>query len=160
MTQLLVTVEDASALSNLRIAIRQMKGVSRVSTLRKERRQAAEQIKGKNHKAMVLRLNELQSMTDGWDGNESKAISPLCVKAMEDFLEIVPDKLLKNWILFPDARGYLYLDYTSESDVAGITLMPEGLVYFIKKDGFTEKSNLSALSSSIVMHIMEKVYGA
>jgi len=159
MTQLLVTVEDASALSNLRIAIRQMRGVASVSTLRKNHRQVLELAEGKNHKVMQLRLHELQSLKDGWDGNESKAISPVCVKAMEDILEVVPDKLLKNWALFPDSRGYLCLDYTFQTDVAGITLMPQGLAYFIKKDGLVEKSCHTSLSSTEVLQIMTKVYG-
>lgn len=159
MTQLLVTVEDASALSNLRIAIRQMRGVASVSTLRKNHRQVLELAEGKNHKVMQLRLHELQSLKDGWDGNESKAISPVCVKAMEDILEVVPDKLLKNWALFPDSRGYLYLDYTFQTDVAGITLMPQGFAYFIKKDSLVEKSCHTSLSSTEVLQIMTKVYG-
>lgn len=160
MTQLLVTVEDSSALSNLRIAIRQMKGVASVSTLKKSHRQALDLVGGKNHQIMKLRLHELQSLQDGWDGDQSKAISLDCVKAMEDVLEVVPDKLLKNWVLFPDSRGYLYLDYSSKTDVAGITLMPEGTVYFIKKNSLIEKSSYASLSSAEVLHIMKKVYGA
>lgn len=160
MTQLLVTVENTSALSNLRIAIRQMKGVTSVSTLKKAGSQLLTQVGGKNHKMMPQRINELQSLLDGWDGCLSRIVSPVCIKAIKDFLEIVPDRLLTNWVMFPDSRGYLYLDYTSTSGVAGITQKPDGILYFIQKGGLVEKSSHEELTSSEVLHVIKRVYEA
>lgn len=83
---------------------------------------------------MLKRLEELALLKEGWDGENSVSID----SGIQDFLRRVilqsSDKELVNWVLFPDARGYLYLDYTEGKNLAGITIAPHQIVAFIKRD--------------------------
>ena len=156
MAQLVVTVDDLSALPNLRTAIRQLKGVAKVTTLRHSKAKVGV---GKYRAGMEERLTELSLLKEGWDGQDSKAIEKTCIDGFRNALEIIPDMLLKNWVLFPDAHGYLYLDYVSGKDIAGLTLMPTKLVGFVKKNGVLEKSDSMEFSTANILSILKRVHG-
>lgn len=160
MTQLVVTIEDQSVLPHVRNAIRQLRGVARVATLKNLSKQASIKAnEGKLHSEMNSRLDELSQLKAGWDGVGSQAISGECILKFRNALEVIPEKLLKGWVLFPDARGHLYLDYTENGNVAGITLTDSQLIYFMKKGSLVEKNEGIGNSSSNLLSILEKVYG-
>ena len=69
------------------------------------------------------------------------------------------DKELVNWVLFPDARGYLYLDYTEAQNIAGITIAPHQIAAFIKHDGHLSKYNYDHLNEQDVLNLLEEAHG-
>lgn len=158
MPRLVVTVDDHAALSRLRTAIRQLKGVEQVSMLRESMPGIRKQ-SGKYHGELLKRADELQGLRDGWDGEDSKAIGTSVLKKFRSALSQVADEQLANWVLFPDAHGYLYLDFSYGGIVAGITMTNDKLVYFISKDGKTQKSNGIAFNARNLLSILRRVYG-
>ena len=80
---------------------------------------------------MLKRVEELALLKEGWDGENSVSID----SGIQDFLRRVimlsSDKELVNWVLFPDARGYLYLDYTEGKKLDGITIATHQIAAFI-----------------------------
>ena len=82
-------------------------------------------------------------------------------KGITDLLQNViskcDDSLLNNWVLFPDYRGFLYLDYTNNKDIAGITVTENSFVYFIKKNGRLEKKDDNILTEEALINILKKV---
>lgn len=108
---------------------------------------------------MLKRLEELALLKEGWDGENSVSIDP----GIQDFLRRVimqsSDKELVNWVLFPDARGYLYLDYTEGKNLAGITIAPHQIAAFIKHDGHLSKYNYDHLNEQDVLNLLEEAHG-
>lgn len=104
------------------------------------------------------RLAELGSLKPGWDGEGSKPISLKVLAFTGSILEKVSASLLKNWVLFPDARGYIYFDYTHGKDIAGITVSENGMTAFVKKNGKLSKYSLTELSEQKLEKVLEKVY--
>lgn len=107
---------------------------------------------------MLKRLEELALLKEGWDGENSVSID----SGIQDFLRRVimlsSDKELVNWVLFPDARGYLYLDYTEGKNLAGITIAPHQIVAFIKRDGHLSKYNYDHLNEQDVLNLLEEAH--
>lgn len=107
---------------------------------------------------MLKRLEELALLKEGWDGENSVSID----SGIQDFLRRVimlsSDKELVNWVLFPDARGYLYLDYTEGKNLAGITIAPHQIVAFIKRDGHLSKYNYDHLNEQDVLDLLEEAH--
>ena len=107
---------------------------------------------------MLKRLEELALLKEGWDGENSVSID----SGIQDFLRRVimlsSDKKLVNWVLFPDARGYLYLDYTEGKNLAGITIAPHQIVAFIKRDGHLSKYNYDHLNEQDVLNLLEEAH--
>ena len=107
---------------------------------------------------MLKRLEELALLKEGWDGENSVSID----SGIQDFLRRVimlsSDKKLVNWVLFPDARGYLYLDYTEGKNLAGITIAPHQIVAFIKRDGHLSKYNYDHLDEQDVLNLLEEAH--
>ena len=112
-------------------------------------------IKGK----MLKRLEELALLKEGWDGENSVSVD----SGIQDFIRRVimqsSDKELVNWVLFPDARGYLYLDYTEGKNIAGITIAPHQIAAFIKRDGHLSKYNYDHLNEQDVLNLLEEAHG-
>lgn len=108
---------------------------------------------------MLKRLEELALLKEGWDGENSVSID----SGIQDFLRRVimlsSDKELVNWVLFPDARGYLYLDYTEGKNLAGITIAPHRIAAFIKRDGHLSKYNYDHLNEQDVLNLLEEAHG-
>ena len=107
---------------------------------------------------MLKRLEELALLKEGWDGENSVSID----SGIQDFLRRVimlsSDKELVNWVLFPDARGYLYLDYTEGKNLAGITIAPLQIAAFIKRDGHLSKYNYDHLNEQDVLNLLEEAH--
>ena len=107
---------------------------------------------------MLKRLEELALLKEGWDGENSVSID----SGIQDFLRRVimlsSDKELVNWVLVPDARGYLYLDYTEGKNLAGITIAPHQIVAFIKRDGHLSKYNYDHLNEQDVLNLLEEAH--
>lgn len=104
------------------------------------------------------RLAELASLKPGWDGEGSVPISLKVLNFVGSMLEKVNANLLKDWVLFPDARGYIYLDYTHGKDIAGITVSEDGMTAFVKKDGELRKYSFAELSEQKLIKVLEEVY--
>ena len=153
MTQLVVTVNDSAMLPQLRTAIRQLRGVEKVRFVRNS---SVRNI-GKLRQELINRLDSLSKLHDGWDGADSKAIDRQCVAKLRTALNKATEKQLAGWVLFPDARGYLYLDYTGKNGTAGITMTADSLVYFIQKDNAFEKNNGILFSSANLISILNSV---
>ena len=159
MAQLLVTVSDNAQLPHLRTAIRQLRGVEQVAMLRKMDVPRKVLTQGKAHKELLERAESLGKLAEGWDGSDSKAIAPQSIRKFKTALGKVEEELLQGWVLFPDAHGYLYLDYTGSNAVAGITMTGERLIYFFKKDGKTVKNDGAAFTTRNLLSILERVHG-
>lgn len=157
MTQLLVTINDNSMLPQLRTAIKQLRGVVGVRSMRAESKASSVRQVGKLHQELTERLANLSLLEDGWDGVGSKAIDRQCVTKLRAALNKATEKQLAGWALFPDARGYLYLDYTGKNGAAGITLTGDSLVYFIQKGDSLEKNNGIMFSSANLITILKTV---
>jgi hypothetical protein len=159
MPQLLITVSDSTHLTHLRTAIRQLKGVEQVTMLREEKKRGGSIRQGKLHRELKERVDSLGRLTDGWDGSDSKAIEAGCIRKFKAVIEKTDEKLLQGWLLFPDAHGYLYMDYTGGNAVAGITMTNDRMIYFFKKDGRTIKNNGTAFTTRNFLAILERVHG-
>ena len=159
MAQLVVTVNDNAQLPRLRTAIRQLKGVEQVAMLRETKAARSARLQGKIHCELEERVGSLGELADGWDGFDSKAIAPQSIRKFKNALGKIEEKLLQGWVLFPDAHGYLYLDYTGSDAVAGITMTSDRLIYFFKKDGRTVKNDGVAFTTRNLLAILERVYG-
>ena len=159
MPQLVITVNDNTSLPRLRTAIKQLKGVEQVSMLRESKKRGSAIRQGKLHRELQERADALGLLTDGWDGTDSKAIENNSIRKFKKAIEKADEKLLQGWVLFPDAHGYLYLDYTSSNAVAGITLANDRIIYFIKKDGRTVKNDRTSFTTRNFLALLERVHG-
>jgi hypothetical protein len=108
---------------------------------------------------MSQRISKLSQLADGWDGEDSKAINSQCIKKLQQTLDKTDDILLDGWTLFPDSHGYLYLDYTGNNCTAGITMMPDKLVYFIDKNDKLQKNDGLRFTSTNLISILKRVNG-
>lgn len=108
---------------------------------------------------MWNRIEELARLKAGWDGAGSEPIKKEIICFLQGLISECDDNLLKNWVLFPDSRGYLYLDYANKKDMAGITITDDAFVYFIKKDGALEKKDDNVLTQEALTNILRKVNG-
>ena len=106
---------------------------------------------------LIEQLKSFSQLKDGWDGTDSKAIDSWCVSKLMLSLHLATEKQLSGWVLFPDARGYLYFDYTSERGTAGITMTGDILVYFIQRGDILEKNNGIPFSSSNFISILKSI---
>ena len=159
MPRLVVTVNDHAMLPQLRTAIRQLRGVEQVSTLREQTSAIVTPTVSKQHRELLQRIDDLAQLADGWDGTDSKAIDQRSVKNLRRALNRATASQLDGWVLFPEAHGYLYFDYTGKNGSAGITMMPDHLVYFIEKNGKIQKSNGIAFTPSNFLSILNRVNG-
>ena len=155
MTQLVVTVSDNAMLPQLKTAIRQLRGVEKVMPVRNPAMHKVCKLR----QELTDRLVSLSSLHDGWDGSDSKAIDRKCISKMKAALSKATEKQLAGWTLFPDARGFLYFDYTGEQGTAGITMTGNSLVYFIQKGDVLEKNDGIPFSSSNLLSILNSVNG-
>lgn len=158
MPKLVVTVKDKVVMPRVRLAIRQLVGVERVFTLR-EISVPITTKKGQLHNKLVQRINSLSQLSDGWDGENSKAISVQCIKKLQRVLDKTDENLLNGWVLFPDANGYLYFDYSGDNCTADITMMPDKMVYFIERNGRLQKSDGVRFTSTNLISILKRVNG-
>lgn len=156
MPKLVVTVKDNFVMPRVRLAIRQLVGVERVFTL-KDVSVSSTVKKGQLHYNMSQRINNLSQLADGWDGEDSKAIDSQCIKKLQRTLDKTDDILLDGWTLFPDAHGYLYFDYTGDNCTAGITMMPDKLIYFIEKGNKLQKNDGLRFTSTNLISILKRV---
>ncbi len=159
MPELVVTVNDGTQLPRLRAAIRQLKGVEHVALKRDTNRQRTVIPHGRLHYELHQRADALGLLSDGWDGIDSRAISPQSIRKFKLAIGRADEKLLKGWTLFPDAHGFLYLDYTGSNAVAGITMTSDRIIYFIKKDGNTVKNDGTVFTSRNLLAVLERVHG-
>lgn len=157
MTHLVVTINDNAMLPQLKTAIKQLRGVVGVKSLRTGGKSASKRKVGKLRQELTERLASLSRLEDGWDGVGSKAIDRQCVTKLRAAFNKATEKQLAGWVLFPDARGYLYLDYMGKNGTAGITITADSLVYFIQKGDSLEKNNGILFSSANLISILKSV---
>lgn len=155
MTQLVVTVNDSAMLPQLRTAIRQLRGVEKVRSVRNS---SVRNI-GKLHQEFINRLDSLSKLHDGWDGADSIAIDRQCITKFKLALSKATEKQLSGWVLFPDARGYLYFDYTGEQGAAVITMTGETLISFVQKGDTLEKNDGIPFTTASFISILKSVNG-
>ncbi|WP_273163376.1 hypothetical protein [Bacteroides fluxus] len=103
------------------------------------------------------RINELSQLKAGWDGEGSEPMKKGITDLLQNVISKCDDSLLNNWVLFPDYRGFLYLNYTNNKDIAGITVTESSFVYFIKKNGRLEKKDDNILTEEALINILKKV---
>lgn len=152
MTQILITLNDQASLPNIRRIVKSLQGVTKVVVKTDE-----EATVGGNHLRLNARVTELSSLCDGWDGADSKAVSPKLVRKFKEQIARIDDKWLEGWTLFPEAHGYLYLDYSGSGILAGITMTEGRLTYFIKKNDAIEKGENKIFSNTNLKAILKKV---
>lgn len=103
------------------------------------------------------RLDELEKLQNGWDGEDSISIKKQIVEKLRNVLYQAKENDLKDWVLFPDAMGYLYLDYSKGSTSAGITLLENTCHYFIMKNGTIEKDDNLLFSPENIISIVRRL---
>ena len=108
---------------------------------------------------MLSRLEELANLSDGWDGEHSFHIAHDVLDFLRKTIILANDESLVNWVLFPDSRGYLYLDYAEGKNIAGITVTHSQIVAFIKRNGKLSKYKYDKLSSKDVLALLEAAHG-
>ena len=57
------------------------------------------------------------------------------------------------------ARGCIYLDYTEDNNIAGVTITNHQVVAFIKRDGHLSKFSFDKLDEKEVLSLLEKAHG-
>ena len=113
----------------------------------------------KNKQLFYDRLSDLANLESGWDGEGSKPISASILAFVGEALADIPNSLLEGWVLFPDARGYLYWDFTQGDDIAGITLTEDKMTAFVKKQGKLRKYTFDTLDEQNLKCILEEAHG-
>lgn len=108
---------------------------------------------------LLNRLDELSKLPDGWDGEGSLALSRNIVDFVKRIILLAADSSLQDWVAFPDARGYIYLDYTEDNNIAGVTVTDHQVVAFIKRDGHLSKFSFDKLDEKEVLSLLEKAHG-
>jgi hypothetical protein len=108
---------------------------------------------------LLNRLDELSKLPDGWDGEGSLALSRNIVDFVKRIILLAADSSLQDWVAFPDARGYIYLDYTEDNNIAGVTISNHQVVAFIKRNGHLSKFSFDKLDEKEVLSLLEKVHG-
>lgn len=107
---------------------------------------------------LLSRIEVLSQLQDGWDGEGSLKLDSEVLELSRDVIKSTSSDLLKDWVLFPDARGYLYWDYTQGKDIAGITIASGEVVAFVKKDGNLQKFVFHRANIDDVVFILKKTY--
>ena len=115
------------------------------------------------YSCLVFLSNQEQSLhssvkTD-WDGEGSLALSRNILDFLKRTILLAADSSLQNWVAFPDARGYVYLDYTEGNNIAGVTIADQQVVAFIKRDGHLSKFSFDKLDEKEVLVLLEKAHG-
>ena len=108
---------------------------------------------------MLARITDLELLENGWDGEGSLAINPTSLNLSRKVVLNVTSELLEDWVLFPDARGFVYWDYTHGKNLAGITIAPNKMVAFVKKNGQLHKYSFDKVEFSKIINILEEVHG-
>lgn len=103
------------------------------------------------------RLSELEKLQDGWDGEDSFSINKRVIEKLKKLLCQAKENDFKDWVLFPDARGYLYLDYSKDNVLAGITMTEDTCKYFIINGKKVEKEDNLLFSLENVFSIIHKL---
>ena len=124
-----------------------------------ENHKTPEAVWGKESLRMWNRLQELSSLRDGWDGTDSKRMKEDVVEHFKNVLFVCSDYDFKNWVLFPEAHGFLYLDFSNQGNMAGISLTGNGFSYFTIIDGKTEKGEDLPFKPESVISVLRKVNG-
>lgn len=106
---------------------------------------------------MLSRLTELRSLEDGWDGEGSLSINRTSLDISQEVVLNASSGLLVDWVLFPDARGFVYWDYTQGKNIAGITVAPNKMVAFVKKNGQIHKYDFDKVDFKEIIKILEEV---
>lgn len=106
---------------------------------------------------MLSRLTELRSLEDGWDGEGSLSINRTSLDISQEVVLNASSGLLVDWVLFPDARGFVYWDYTQGKNIAGITVAPNKMVAFVKKNGQIHKYDFDKADFKEIIKILEEV---
>gem|GEM_PF-1903201 len=158
MPQLVVTVSDHAALPLLRTAIRQLRGVEQVSIVRELKPQTNSQM-CEQQKELLQRVDELQELKRGWDNNDSKAIDTIAIRKFKSAINKMTGDMLDGWVLFPEAHGYLYFDFSGNDTIAGITMTGDKIVYFIRKNGKIQKNDGIAFNTRNLISILKRVHG-
>jgi len=158
MPRLVVTVNDSAMVTQLRTAISQLHGVEHVSMLRETSVEDGA-LEGELHNEWCRRIDELERLSDGWDGTGSKAIDKQCVKKLRKTISKASESQLEGWDVFPDAHGFLYLDFSAGQAIAGITATADKLIYFIQKSGKIQKSDGIAFTTSNLLSLLRRVNG-
>ena len=105
------------------------------------------------------RLDELSRLSNGWDGEGSLALSRNIIDFLKRTILLAAETCLQNWVAFPDARGYVYLDYTEGNNMAGVTVADQQVVAFVKRDGHLSKFCFDKLDEKEVLALLEKAHG-
>ena len=105
------------------------------------------------------RLDELSKLPDGWDGEGSLALSRNIVDFVKRIILLAADSSLQDWVAFPVARGYIYLDFREDNNIAGVTVTEHQVVAFIKRDGHLSKFSFDKLDEKEVLSLLEKAHG-
>lgn len=158
MPRLVVIVNEHAVLPQLRTAIRQLKGVEQVSMLRELKPKRITEL-NELQKELLQRTDELQSLKDGWDGTDSKAIDTTAIRKFKSIVSKLSGELLDGWVLFPETRGNLYFDFSDNDTVAGITMTGDKIIYFIRKDGVIQKGSGIAFNTRNLTSILKRVHG-
>lgn len=106
---------------------------------------------------LLVRLADFERLENGWDGEGSIKIKKECLDFSQRILMLVTSEILEHWVVFPDGRGYVYWDYTNGNDIAGITISPDKVVGFMKKNGHLRKYDPMDLDDIVKM--LEEVHG-
>lgn len=81
-------------------------------------------------KAIWQRVDDLACLQEGWDGPNSHRIHSEVIAEFKKVLNICTDSDVENISVFPQANGDLYLDYTKNENIAGITLTKDEVIFF------------------------------
>lgn len=124
-----------------------------------EKNKTTEAVSGKESLRVWNRLQELSQLKDGWDGLDSRRINHRVIEQVQDLLFTCSDIDLMDWVLFPEARGYLYLDYSHQGNMAGISLCEGEFSFFTIHDGNTKKGESIPFKPEKVISVLREFNG-
>lgn len=124
-----------------------------------EKNKTTEAVAGEESFRVWNRLQELAQLKDGWDGSDSKQIRSKVIEHFQEILFRSSDLDFKDWVLFPEAHGYLYLDYSHQDNMAGISLTENDFSFFVIRNGETEKGENIPYRPENVISVLRQFNG-
>ena len=109
---------------------------------------------------LLNRLSEFASLEAGWNNDGSaKPIDEAVLTFLNKVIAFSDSADWQKWLVFPEQRGSVMLDYDSENCRASISIGNDGFSYMAYGPGFYDTAERAGLSEIDLLSFVKKVKG-
>lgn len=111
------------------------------------------------HSDVLLKnLNGFQTLKEGWNNDElSKRIDDSVIGFLSKVISCSDPSDWQKWLVFPEQRGSVMLDYDSDNCRASISVGSDGFSYMAYGLGFYDAAEREGLSEGELLTFVRKV---